>query len=308
VTYAALTAAAGAVLALALDRLLGEPARAHPLVGFGTLAQRLESMLNKPSGHHKRLAGIGAVLGLVGLPTLMLALLLSGLPRIAVVDAVILYFTFGWRSLGEHARAVQTALERDDLVAARGAVARMVSRDCDQLDATHVAGATVESVLENGNDAVFGALFWYAVAGAPGALAYRLANTLDALWGYRSDRYARFGWAAARLDDLLNLLPARLTALAYALVGNTRRALACWCTQARAWKSPNAGPVMAAGAGALGLRLGGPARYRGKVQERPPLGVGELPTAVDIGRARALIDRALALLLGAWLAAALLVA
>jgi adenosylcobinamide-phosphate synthase len=146
------------------------------------------------------------------------------------------------------------------------------------------------------------------VAGAPGALAYRLANTLDALWGYRSDRYARFGWAAARLDDLLNLLPARLTALAYALVGDTRRALACWRTQARAWKSPNAGPVMAAGAGALGLRLGGPARYRGKVEERPPLGAGELPTAVDIGRARALIDRALALLLGAWLAAALLVA
>lgn len=303
-TDALLAGAAGATLALALDRLLGEVPRGHPLVGFGTLAQRLEKRLNKPASHRRRLAGIGAVLCLVGLPTLLLA----ALPRIALFDAVILYFTLGWRSLGEHARAVQTALDRADPAAARGAVARMVSRDCDQLDNTQVAGATIESVLENGNDAVFGALFWYAVAGAPGALAYRLGNTLDALWGYRNTRFADFGWAAARLDDLLNLLPARLTALAYALVGDTRRALTCWRTQARAWKSPNAGPVMAAGAGALGLRLGGPARYHGAVEARPALGVGEPASAADIGRARALVDRALALLLGAWLAAGLLAA
>lgn len=288
--------AAAAALAVALDRLLGEPARAHPLVGFGRLAGRVEGGLNRSAVNDaaRRLAGAGAVLALVGLPTLLLA----ALPRHPLLDAVVLYVAIGWRSLREHAQAVAAPLLAGDLPAARAAVARMVSRDCEQLDATDCAAATVESVLENGNDAVFGALFWFALLGAPGALAYRLANTLDAMWGYRNERFRRFGWAAARLDDLLNLAPARLTALAYALGGDTRRALGCWRAQARAWKSPNAGPVMAAGAGALGVQLGGPARYHGAVEQRPPLGAGRAVTAADIARAQALVGRALAL----WLA------
>ncbi len=115
----------------------------------------------------------------------------------------------------------------------------IVSRDPASLDITRAA---TESVLENGNDAVFGALFWFVVAGAPGVVVYRLANTLDAMWSYRNERYVDFGFAAARLDDLLNYVPARLTALTYAILGHTRSAWRCWRAQAHDWDSPNAGP------------------------------------------------------------------
>lgn len=126
-------------------------------------------------------------------------------------------------------------------------------------------------------------------------LLFRLANTLDAMWGYRTPRYLQFGWAAARIDDLLNFLPARLTALSYALLGRTRPALACWRSQAPGWDSPNAGPVMAAGAGALGVRLGGTARYHGHEELRPPLGEGRAPDLAALHGALALVRR------GAWL-------
>jgi adenosylcobinamide-phosphate synthase len=219
----------------------------------------------------------------------------------AAATVALLYLALGHRSLRQHAAAVAAALRRDDLPAARAQVGRMVSRDCARLDRAGIAGATVESVLENGNDAVFGALLWFALAGAPGAVAYRLVNTLDAMWGYRNARYRDFGWSAARLDDVLNYLPARLTAISYALLGRTHDALTCWRAQAPAWKSPSAGPVMAAGAGALGVRLGGPACYGGQRQERPPLGSGAAPGAHDIDRALALVGRAVLLwLFGFW--------
>jgi adenosylcobinamide-phosphate synthase len=184
---------------------------------------------------------------------------------------------------------VHEALTKADLADARAKVGYMVSRDTAQMDAQAVASAAVESVLENGNDAVFGALFWFLVAGAPGVLLYRLANTLDAMWGYRTLRYLYFGWAAARLDDVLNFIPARLTALTYALIGHTRSALRCWRLQAGAWESPNAGPVMAAGAGALGLGLGGGAYYHGQWEERPALGMGPRPDATSIPAALRLV-------------------
>jgi adenosylcobinamide-phosphate synthase len=205
------------------------------------------------------------------------------------VDIAVLYFALGHRSLREHAQRVYRALAADSLEVARIQVGHMVSRDTGQMDARAVAAATVESVLENGNDAVFGALFWFLVAGAPGVLLFRLANTLDAMWGYRTPRYLYFGWAAARLDDVLNFVPARLTALTYASIGSTRDALRCWRLQARAWESPNAGPVMAAGAGALGLGLGGGAYYHGRWEERPPLGVGSPPEADAIPAALRLV-------------------
>ena len=290
---------------VALDVVLGEPRRHHPLVLFGRLANAVEARGN-PGGRGGRLAGLCAW-ALAVLPLTALAAWLERLPGVGACFAVLaLYAALGLRSLHEHALPVLDALRRGDLPAARAGVAMVVSRDTSALDEHGVARAATESVLENGSDAVFAALFWFAVAGAPGVVLYRLSNTLDAMWGYRTPRFERFGWAAARLDDLLNYLPARLVALTYALLGRTRGALACWRRQAPQWDSPNAGPVMAAGAGALGVELGGAAIYHGELHQRPPLGEGAPADAESIAAALALLRRGVALwlaliLLGGWL-------
>lgn len=287
------------LLALGLDGLLGEPRRGHPLVGFGRLATALEGRWNRP-GQGSRLRGVVALLALLA-PLLILALLAMLYLPLAIlfaVDVLLLYFALGLASLGTHARAVAEPLRLGNLDEARQQVARMVSRDADQLDKSGVAAAATESVLENGADAVFASLFWYLLAGLPGVILHRLVNTLDAMWGYRNERFARFGWATARLDDVLAWIPARLTVLSYALVGQTGRALRCWWRQGRRWSSPNAGPVMAAGAGALALTLGGPAPYHGAWQDRPVLGEGPTADASAPDRAMALLRRSVFL----WLA------
>jgi len=307
----------GALLVLtcagvALDAVFGEPRRAHPLMAFGWIAQRIETRLNRGAPGNaleRRLRG-AAVLGVVvGMPVTMLAVVMAQAPAwaIAVLHAAMLYFALGAKSLRQHAQAVAKALGASDLAGARRLCARIVTRDLPEAAAPDVARAAVESTLENGNDAVFGALFWFAIGGAPGALAYRLVNTLDAMWGYKTPRYRYFGWAAARLDDLMNYFPARLTALTYAALGDTRTGLRCWRTQARAWESPNAGPVMAAGAGALGIALGGAARYHGRLEQRACLGHGLEPQAADIGRALRLVHAGIAMWL-AFLAVAALAA
>ena len=288
--------------ALVLDALLGEPRRFHPLVGFGRLAQALEQRIHADSF----VRGVIAVVLLLT-PFTLIAILIRQCPFSTVLDAVLLYLAIGWKSLGEHAANVRDALLADDLPTARQRVSYMVSRDTAALDQQGVAKATVESVLENGNDAIFGAIFWFVIAGAPGVVLFRLSNTLDAMWGYRNERYLRFGWAAARLDDVLNYIPARFTSLSYALVGNFQRALRCWRIQGTGWKSPNAGPVMAAGAGSIGVLLGGAAVYHGVAQIRPPLGEGDAPDATHINSALQLIRRTLLLWLvvlfaGGWFA------
>ena len=292
--------------AIVADHLLGEPRRFHPLVGFGRWAGWLEARMRMllPG----RAAGVSAWLLAVA-PWVALAFVVRGLHPAAewAVDIGLLYFALGARSLADHAEAIAAPLAAGDLAAAREHVGRIVSRDAAALDATGVAKAGTESVLENGNDAVFGALFWFCVAGGPGALLFRLANTLDAMWGYRTARFIRFGWAAARLDDALNWLPARRTALTYAVLGRTRPALACWRAQAPTWDSPNAGPVMAAGAGALAVQLGGAARYHGREETRPPLGCGTPPDAGSVRGAVRLVRRGMLLWLGAVALAALAV-
>lgn len=282
--------------AVLLDRLLGEPRRFHPLAAFGHYTNWLEGRMN---AGRARWRGLSAwVLALA--PCWLLAFLWWELPVLRLIlDVLILYFALGMQSLREHAQRIRLALQSGDLALARLRVGEIVSRDTSQLNEEAVARAGVESVLENGNDAVFGALFWFAVLGAPGALLYRLANTLDAMWGYRTPRFFYFGWAAARLDDVLNFIPARLTALTYALLGNTQRALHCWRQQAGAWASPNAGPVMASGAGSLCVQLGGAAHYHGVCEARPPLGAGEPPVAADLARAVTLVQRGVWLWLGA---------
>jgi adenosylcobinamide-phosphate synthase len=292
------------IAAVLLDGLLGEAPRWHPLVGFGRVAHRLEEWLNRGGGDgtmaaRSYCAGVIAVLMAVAPPVLALWAVDRHTHLAAPLAVGILYLVIGHRSLHEHALAVERALRGGHLEQARRQVGAMVSRDTHDMDASRVAAATVESILENGNDALFGALFWFMLAGAPGALTYRLVNTLDAMWGYRIRRYREFGWAAARLDDLLNLIPSRLTALGYAAVGHAGAALRCWRLQAPSWDSPNAGPVMAAGAGALDIRLGGGAFYHGDWRERAALGEGRAAGVEDIGRARRLIGRTLLL----WLAA-----
>ena len=281
-----------ALAAVLLDRLLGETRRWHPLVGFGNLAGAIEKRLNQGS----IAAGIVAWLICV-VPLIALAFWLRPFAPF-VIDVVLLYFALGAQSLCEHAAAIAKPLHEGRLDEARQRVGWIVSRETAQLDASGVAKAGVESVLENGNDAIFATLFWFALLGGPGALLFRLANTLDAMWGYRTERYNLFGRCAARFDDALNWLPARLTALTYALLGETRQAFNCWQAQAPSWDSPNAGPVMAAGAGSLGIALGGAAIYHGQEEIRPPLGQGPAPVAADLYRAITLVKRSLWL----WLA------
>lgn len=274
-----------------VDALLGEPRRFHPLVGFGRWAQFLEVRANVPGvgSFMQRTAGVVLLVLAIG-PWVALvweASLIPGLQEAVAVAA--LYLALGHASLRQHALRVHEALTAGGLEEARVQVGYMVSRDTGKMDVQAVATATVESVLENGNDAVFGTLFWFLLAGAPGVVLFRLANTMDAMWGYRTPRFLYFGWGAARLDDVLNFIPARLTALTYALLGSTGNALRCWRTQAPAWDSPNAGPVMAAGAGALRLSLGGGAYYHGEWEERPPLGLGSSPDANSIKAALRLV-------------------
>jgi adenosylcobinamide-phosphate synthase len=283
--------AALAVAGFAIDRWLGEPRRAHPLVAFGKLANRIEARMN--TGRRGRPLGLVAWLAAVAPPVAVAALLVAILPwpLAAALHVALLWFALGAKSLADHIAPIGAALAQRDLAAARQLTSRIVSRDTTHADVTALSRAAVESALENGNDAIFGALFWFAVAGGPGALAFRLANTLDAMWGYRTPRYLRFGWAAARIDDVLNWIPARLTAASYALLGDTRVALRCWREQARRWDSPNAGPVMAAGAGALNVLLGGAAVYHGALEERPTLGAGAPPRAQDVHAALRLVER-----------------
>lgn len=289
-----------------LDRLLGEPRRFHPLVGFGHWAGWLERRLN--GGSRALQAGVIAW-SLAVLPIVLLVwrMRLPGGPWASLVDIAALTLCLGGRSLGEHARAVAEPLAAGDLAMARNRLGWMVSRDTDALSASDVAAATTESVLENGHDAIFGTLFWFLIGGAPAAVLFRLANTLDAMWGYRTERFNRFGRWAARTDDVLGFIPARLTAATYALLGHTRQAWHCWRTQAPDWKSPNAGPVMATGAGALGVRVGGPAPYHGCMQPRPILGAGACADVDTPSRALALVNRSTRLWTMVSLAAGLLV-
>ncbi|OZG72710.1 cobalamin biosynthesis protein [Hahella sp. CCB-MM4] len=297
-------------IGLGLDRLLGEPRKYHPLVGFGTLAGWIENQARRLFEGY--LAGVLALVGAVMPLTLAAWWLDSALEEFHWIHALfaggILYLAIGWQSLLQHAEAIARPLALGDLETARQAVSMIVSRDTRDLDEAGIATAATESVLENGADAIFSALFWFLVAGVPGVVLYRLSNTLDAMWGYKNERYLVFGWAAARFDDLLNFIPARLTALTYALAGETSVAMACWKQQAPTWKSPNAGPVMAAGAGALNVSLGGGAQYHGRWQERPPLGplpgVGMQASSASIHNACRLLNKSLVI----WTVAVLIVA
>lgn len=277
----------GAAAGLLGDLLLGDPRRGHPVAGFGRAAAAVEARLWRDhrgwGALHTAVCAGGAVT-LAALaaravrPSPAASLALTGAATWAVV---------GGTSLGREARAVAHALERGDIEAARARLPHLCGRDPEALDADGIARAVVESVAENTSDAVVGALVWGAAAGVPGLVGFRAVNTLDAMVGHRSPRHRRYGWASARLDDLAGAPGARLTAaLAVLAGGDPRGAVRAWRADARKHPSPNAGPVEASFAGALGVRLGGTLAYGGRVEHRPVLnGEGRAVALPDVERA-----------------------
>jgi adenosylcobinamide-phosphate synthase len=282
--------AVGLLAGALADAAFGDPRRGHPVAGFGRLAAGLEVRAWRPS----RLAGAGYALGLVGAAAAggywADARLLHRPAARALLVGAFSWAALGGRSLARAALDVATAVRAGDLEAARRLLPVLAGRDPCDLDGPELCRAAVESVAENTADAIVGPLLWGAIAGPAGIAAYRAANTLDAMVGHRSDRYRRFGWAAARLDDLLTWPAARLGAglacvLAPAVRGDRRLA---WSTMRRdggAHPSPNAGRLEAAFAGALGVRLGGRIRYGERVEDRPVLGAGPPAGPGDVARA-----------------------
>jgi len=289
-------------MAIAVDAALGEMGWLfriipHPVVLIGRLIATLDRRLNKPErpDRDRRLRGILLAFGMT-----ILALALGGgiafvariLPHFWLVEVFITATLLAQRSLFEHVHDVAQALAQGGLAAGRFAVSRIVGRDPQSLDEYGVARAAIESLAENFADGVVAPVFWYVIAGLPGLLLYKTVNTLDSMVGYRNDKYRAFGMASARLDDLLNLIPARLAALMLTLAapfvpkGRPVAALVTVVTQARHHRSPNSGWPEAATAGALGLALGGPRKYPGLVVDEKWIGSGRARAGIaDIHRA-----------------------
>ncbi len=297
-------------LAFALDLSLGDPrGMFHPVKGIGWLAQRTETWL-RSSTLSLRLAGVVAVIVVVGgsaFSAWLLITLLSQVHRVAglALSIYLLYSSIALRDLGDHATAVQAALEAGDRELAREKVSLMVGRDTASLDEGGIALAATESVAENTVDGVTAPLFYALLFGPVGAIAYKAINTLDSMFGYKNDRYLEFGWAAARLDDIANYFPARLTVLTIAVAAaigklkffDTFKAV---FRGARLHASPNSGYPESAFAGALGVTLGGERSYGGVVYQAPLLGVkpGEC-TPLVIRQSIALMWMTAVLFLGA---------
>ena len=287
---AASPTALGLAAGVALDALVGDPRRGHPVAVFGAAAAAVERRAHRDA----RAAGAAYALALTGAPLALgvaveRATRTRPLARVAVTAAATCA-VLGGTTLRREAFEMHRRLGGDDLGPARERLPHLCGRDPSALDRAGLARATVESVAENTSDAVVGPLVWGAVGGVPGLLAYRAANTLDAMVGHRSPRHLRFGWAAARADDAANLLPARLTAgltvlLAPVVGGRPRDAVRAWRRDGGKHPSPNAGPVEAAFAGALSRTLGGRLSYAGRVEDRPLLGDGPAPTVHDVTRA-----------------------
>lgn len=282
--------AAGILTGAMADALLGDPRRGHPVALFGRAAQAVQGRAYADS----RLRGVGYAAGCVlaaAAPAAIAGRLTRGRPRLRLAaTAAAVWTVTGARSLMTEAERVAAALEADDLTAARAALPGLCGRDPGRLGASELARAVVESVAENTSDAVVAPLVWGVLAGLPGLTGYRAVNTLDAMVGYRSPRYERFGWGSARLDDVANWAPARLTGLlaaAFSPVVGGHPAEA-WRVMRRCGAqhpSPNAGWCEAAFAGALGVRLGGTNAYAGETEHRPSLGQGRAPVPADIRRA-----------------------
>jgi adenosylcobinamide-phosphate synthase len=281
------------VSALCLDELLGEVKKYHPLIMFGNYANWIERHSYKQQFISGAIAWCLCVAPIV-ITFIIIEYLLFEYTNIvikSVFEIIVLYFTVGQKSLKQHAKAVAdplsgSGIQKPDLHAARAAVSMIVSRDAQTLTEQQLATATIETVTENTHDAIIGPLVFFVLFGAPGAILFRLSNTLDAMWGYRSDKYEKFGKFSARADDVLGYIPARITVLLMLVTRPFRFKQAIksiWIT-GRRWYSPNAGIVMAAGAGALNVKLGGNAVYQGQHKTRLSLGYGNPPNVNHINQ------------------------
>ncbi|MGW4289414.1 cobalamin biosynthesis protein [Streptomyces sp. NPDC004673] len=298
----------GAAAGLLGDLLLGDPHRMHPVAAFGRAAGRVERALWHDHRGWGTLHTLVCAGGATALGAMAARAVRPSFTGSAALTAAATWAVVGGTSLAREASTVGNALERGDLTAARARLPHLCGRDPQALDADAIARAVVESVAENTSDAVVGALVWGAVAGVPGLLGFRAVNTLDAMVGHKSPRLRRFGWASARLDDVAGWPGARLTAVLAVLAGDDPRgAVRAWRADAHRHPSPNAGPVEASFAGALGVRLGGTLSYGGRVEHRPVLnGTGRPVQVTDIGRAVRLSRRVGMLALGVTVAARLI--
>lgn len=310
-----------AALALVVENFVGYPpalfARiGHPVQWIGKLIAYLDEGLNDPDAvdSAQRYQGGFAVFALclaVGLPALIIAKILGAVPYGWVINVALASTMIAQKSLRDHVRAVTNALPQS-LSAARTEVSKIVGRDPSNLNESGIAKAALESLAENTADGITAPLFWYAVAGLPGIAIYKAINTADSMIGHKNEKYLHFGWAAAKLDDLVNLPASRLTGLAFAVAAwftsksDAQNALTAMWRDARKHNSPNAGWPEAAMAGALGLTFGGPRAYDGEMVDLPTMGHGRSEMTVkDIHRGLEIYDRALLILLGLTLLGAL---
>ncbi|MDQ0953480.1 adenosylcobinamide-phosphate synthase [Streptomyces phaeochromogenes] len=299
----------GAAAGLLGDLLLGDPRRGHPVAAFGRTAGAVERVLWRDHRGWGALHTAVCVGGATGLAALAARSVRASRVASVALTATATWSVVGGTSLGREARAVGGALAAGDVEVARERLPHLCGRDPQTLDADGLARAVVESVAENTSDAVVGAFVWGAAAGVPGLVGFRAVNTLDAMVGHRSAKYRRYGWASARLDDVAGWPGARLTAVLAAVAGtDPRGAVRAWRADAAKHPSPNAGPVEASFAGALGVRLGGTLSYAGRVEHRPVLnGEGRAVEVGDIERAVRLSRRVGWLALGVSVAGRLLV-
>ncbi|MEV2270459.1 cobalamin biosynthesis protein [Nonomuraea africana] len=299
---------AGIALGVLVDAVVGDPRRGHPVALFGRAAAALEKRLYgdaRPNGVAHVAICVGAAAGLGALASAA-GRIMTGSPKAAQamtgvtkdgvggpravveigVTAAATWAVLGGTTLAREGVRMAESLEAKDIEAARRRLPHLCGRDPRALEAPELARATVESLAENTSDAVVAPLFWGAVAGVPGLLAYRAINTLDAMVGHRSPRYERFGWAAAKLDDVANYVPARITGLLAVLAAPDRgRALRVLRRDGHRHPSPNAGRCEAAFAGALDVTLGGVNVYGSRIEHRPEMGDGPPPEVRDIRRA-----------------------
>ncbi|MCG7595861.1 cobalamin biosynthesis protein [Mycobacterium sp. PSTR-4-N] len=283
--------AAGVAVGVLADAVFGDPQRGHPVAMFGRAASALERRMYADNQY----AGVAFTSALLGAVTLAaagvgrLSRRGSAAGEVAWVAAAT-FTALGGTSLARTGDRMADLVGRGDLVGARELLPSLCGRDPAVLDGGGLTRAALESIAENTSDAQVGPLLWAALGGAPGVLLYRAANTLDAMVGNKSPRYRRFGWAAARFDDLLNLAAARVTGLlvvacAPLVGGSPRGAIRAWRRDAARHPSPNAGVAEASFAGALGIQLGGPTQYAHELEIRPTLGTGRAPDAGDLRQA-----------------------